>query len=67
MLIAFAAVVLLDGFGRFALAANPKEKTLWRNWGFCAAGLFALHWALFEGFLRFDWLREMLLRARPLF
>lgn len=67
MLAAFAAVVLLDGFGRFVLAANPKEKTLWRNWGFCVAGLLVFHWALFEGFFHFDWLREMLLRARSLF
>ena len=67
VLVAFAAVVLMDGFGRFVLASNPKEKTLWRNWGFCAAGLLAFHWALFEGFFHFDWLREMLLRARSLF
>ena len=67
MLAAFAAVVLLDGFGRFVLAANSKEKALWRNWGFCVAGLLVFHWALFEGFFDFDWLREMLLRARALF
>lgn len=38
MLIAFAAVVLLDGFGHFILAANPKEKSLWRNRGKCSCG-----------------------------
>lgn len=67
ILAAFAAVVLLNGFGHFVLAANSKEKTLWRNWGFCVAGLFVFHWAFFEGFFDFDWLREMLLRARAFF
>lgn len=67
ILAALAAVVLLDGLGRFVLAANAKEKTLWRNWGFCAAGLLVFHWALFEGFFHFDWLREMLWRARAFF
>ncbi len=66
-LAALAAVVLLDGVGCFTLAAKPKEKALCRNWALSAAALFVFHWALFEGFFHFDWLRQGFLWLRSFF